>query len=273
MDYYKILGVDKSASAEDIKQAYRKLAMKHHPDRGGNVSEFQKIQEAYNTLSDPKKKSEYDNPPQQAFHQFTGAPPSFEDIFAHFGNMGPFGEIFGRRAQTPKNKTLNVQTQISLEDAFTGKEVLATIQLPSGKEQTIEIKIPPGIQNGTTLRLAGMGDDSHTELPRGDLNITVQIAPHPRFQRQGDDLVCDLEINCIDAILGKTVLVDTIDGRTFEVKINPGTQPGQMLSIQGQGMPNMRDNRFKGRLLININIVVPTNITDEQKDILKKYFS
>lgn len=274
-DYYKILGVDRSASEDEIKKSYRKLAMKHHPDRGGNQAEFQKIQEAYAVLSDAQKRAEYDNPQPQGggFHFNGGFPPGFEDFFAQFGG-DPFGGIFGqRRPQQPKNKNLNISATVSLEEAYSGKEIIASIKLPSGKEQVIEIKVPPGIQDGTTLRLAGMGDDTYGNISRGDIHISIRILPHTIFHRQGDDLIQNVSISCIDAMLGKDIKVNTIDGKTIEVKIPEGVSVGQIIALQGLGMPNMRDNRFKGRMLLNLQIFIPSNLTEQQKSLLRQNFT
>jgi DnaJ-class molecular chaperone len=187
-----------------------------------------------------------------------------------FGNGNPFGDVFGRRPQPVRNRTLNLQTQISLEDAFHGKDMIATIQLPSGRDQILEIKIPAGVADGTTLRLAGMGDDSIGNMPRGDIHLSVHVMPHHEYQRQGDNLVKPLKINCIDAMLGKTVQFTTIDNRTLEINIAPGTQHGQTLAVQGYGMPNMSNSYMKGRLLLNINITIPTNISEDQKHLLRQ---
>jgi curved DNA-binding protein len=274
MDYYSTLGVAKTATPDEIKKAYRKLASQHHPDKGGDTKKFQEIEEAYRTLSDSEKRAQYDNPQPQFGGFGGGMPPGFEDIFAQAfgGGNHPFGDIFGRRQQPQRNRTMNLNATISLNDAFSGKEILATIKLPSGREQVIEIKIPPGVSDGTVLRLAGMGDDSFPNMPRGDIHLNVVITDHPIFARQGDDLIRNIEITCVEAMLGKVVEVETLDGKTLEVKINPGTQPGQMMSAQGYGMPNMRDSRFKGRLLMNIIVTVPKFLTDEQKQALEKVF-
>lgn len=268
-DFYNTLGVDKNADQEEIKRAYRRLAATHHPDRGGDTKKFQDIQVAYETLSDPQKRAQYDNPQPQGFpggfhfHTGGGFPPGFEEIFGD-----AFGGMF--RRQPPRNRSLNIQAEISLEEAYHGKDLMATINLPSGKQQLVDIKIPAGIQDGITLRLAGMGDDSVPNVPKGDLHLTVRVRPHPTFQRQGDDLIKNIEVNAIDAILGKNLYVETIERKTLEVKIAPGTQHGQIYSIPNHGMPNMNDNRFKGRLLINVIIKIPTDLTEKQKQLLRQ---
>lgn len=273
-DYYNILGVDRTANADDIKRAYRKLAAQHHPDRGGDTAKFQEIQQAYDTLSDPEKRSQYDNPAPQGFpggFQFhgNGFPPGFEEIFSSFPDA--FGGMF--RRSPARNKTLNIQTSITLEDSFFGKELIANINLPSGRNQTIEIKIPKGIQDGTTLRLSNMGDDSIPNLPRGDIHLTVRVQPNSNFQRQGDDLIKSIDLNCLDAIIGKNIRINTIDQKELEIKIAPGTQHGQVFSIQGYGMPNIQNNLMRGRLLIQTNIVIPTNLSDSQKQLIKQIIS
>ena len=132
MNYYETLGVSKNATPDEIKRAFRKLASQHHPDKGGDTQKFQEIQAAYDTLGDPEKKAAYDNP-QPQFQQFGGMPSGFEDIFNAFGGGNPFGDMFGRRPQRqqPRNKTLNLQTGISLEDAFFGKDLTLSVTLPT----------------------------------------------------------------------------------------------------------------------------------------------
>jgi curved DNA-binding protein len=274
MDYYNILGVDRSASQDDIKKAYRKLAAKHHPDRGGDTAKFQEISVAYDTLGDVDKKAQYDNPqPQGGFQQYGGMPPGFEDILRGFGG-GPFGDIFGQRRQQPvRNRIMNLQTQITLEEAFSGKELIANIQLPSGREQLLEVKIPAGVRDGTTLRLSEMGDDSISGVPRGDIHLTIHVIPHAVFQRNNDDLVRTLDVNSLEAIIGCLKQFTTLDNKTLEINIPPGTQHGQIMSVQGYGMPFMQDNRMRGRLLITINLKTPTNLTDQQKDLIRQIVS
>jgi len=271
-DYYSILGVPKGASADEIKKAYRKMASQHHPDKGGDTQTFQQIEEAYRTLSDDKKRSEYDNP-QQPFQDPFGPfmhPSGFENIFRHFGG---FGDIFGRQNRPAQNRTVGIQTTISLEDAFQGKDLIANITLPNGRDQVLNVKIPPGIQNGTVLRLAGMGEDTAPGIPRGDIHLTINIAEHPLFHRQGDDLVQEMNMPVWSAILGEKVLIKTIDGKELELTVPPGTQFGQTLSVQGCGMPNMQDSRLRGRLLIKVKITIPTNLTEVQKANLRVIIS
>lgn len=267
-DHYSTLGVQRGASAEDIKKAYRKMASQHHPDKGGDTQKFQQIEEAYRTLSDDNARSQYDNPQPQYQDPFGGHNP-FEDIFRHFGQQHPFADMFGGRGRPVRNRTVNVQTNISLEDAYYGKELLANITLPNGKDQMINVKIPAGIQNGTTLRLSGLGEDTIPGVPRGDIHFTVVINEHSTFRRDGDDLITELTIPIWYAILGEKVMIKTIDNRDLELTIPPGTQFDQIMSVQGAGMPNMNDNRFKGRMLIKLKMSIPTNLTDKQKSLIK----
>jgi curved DNA-binding protein len=275
-NYYKILGVDQNADQAQIKQAYRRLAAKNHPDRGGNTADFQKIQSAYDVLSNPEKKQQYDNPQtHQAFHQGnSGFPPGFEEIFAQFGGFGnPFGFNFRYQQAQPKNKHINLQHTITLEEAFSGNNLIANITLPSGRNQTIDITIPRGIQDGMVLRLNGIGDDTYPNLPKGDIHLTINVKPHEKFTRQGDDLTMPLGINAIDAIVGKTYKIFTIDNQTVEIALPAGIQHGQKIAIEGRGMPNINDNRVLGKLILNVEIQIPTNLTPAQQLQLKQIFN
>lgn len=272
-DLYKTLGVNNSATQDDIKRAYRNLASKHHPDRGGNTAKFQEIQAAYATLSDSQKRAEYDNPAPQMFHggmphgfHHGGIPPGFEQFFNNFGGFD--GGFVNRPPR--QNKTVNLQVSVSLEDAFTGKEILANVTLPSGREQIINIKLPAGVHDGTVLRLAELGDDSIPNMPRGDVTLSVSVANNPYFIRQGNDLIKNVELSMWDAALGTTIMVTTIDNKVLEVNIHPGTQYGQILGIQNGGMPDFNNPSMRGRLLLNTTIKMPVFLSEEQRSLLEK---
>jgi curved DNA-binding protein len=267
-EHYETLGIPPNATQDEIKSAYRKLASKHHPDKGGDTATFQKVQAAYETLGDAQKRAEYDSPQPQhnGFHFHSGdfGGHSFEDILRGFGGFGGF--------QPPprRNQTVNLHTTITLDEAFSGKEMVGNVRMPNGKEQVINFKIPPGVQDGTMIRLRELGDDSIPGVPRGDIHLTVTVLGHHEFQREGDDLVKNIDISAFDAMLGLDMEVFTIEGKKLNVTIPEGTQPGVTLAAQGHGMPNMHDNRFRGRLLLRINVVVPTNLSDLQKDLIRQ---
>ena len=272
MDYYSTLGVNRNATEDDIKKAYRKMAMKHHPDRGGDEQAFKQISEAYEILSDPQKKQMVDmgvDPKaQQAgghrhqqspfeFHFNTG---NFENVFNNFGfgGGGPFG---GR--QPPRNKTININVDLSLQDVLNGKELDAELAVPNGRKKVINISIPAGIESGQQIRYQGMGDNSIPGIPPGDLIVNIRVAPHPIFRRDGDSLLVEKDISVWDAILGCNLTLQTIDGKNLNITIPFGTQPETVLSCRNEGVPNMR-NRQRGNLLIKIKVVVPKNLTAEQ---------
>jgi curved DNA-binding protein len=265
-DHYATLGVDKSATQDQIKQAYRKLAMKHHPDRnGGDDVEFKKIQEAYDVLRNTESRSAYDNSqPQFSFHDVQH---EFQDLFS---SIGGFGNIFSNRRQSTRNKTLNLQTSITLTDAYTGKEFIAELKLPSGKSQVINVKIPAGVHDGNTIRLTGLGDDSISNVPRGDIILGIRVINDTDFVRQNDDLIKSVEISMWDAALGSSIHIETIDKKLFDIKINAGTQHSQILAIPNAGMPNINNPNLRGRMLLKISVKIPTFLTDEQRQLLEQ---
>ena len=202
-DYYQTLGVSESASPEEIKKAYRSLANKHHPDKGGDQAKFKDISVAYDTLSDAQKKAEYD---QQRMY---GGGPEVRfttggfDPFGHMFGQGfpqghPFGDIFGNmRGQMRRNRDLNIQCQISILDSYLGKQLEANYKMPSGVTQTVVINVPPGISHGETIRYNGLGDDSVPGAPRGNLNVTIVVLPDANFRRAGDDMYTTLYLSLI----------------------------------------------------------------------------
>jgi curved DNA-binding protein len=276
MEYYTTLGINKDASADEIKRAYRGLASKHHPDKGGDTAMFQKIQEAYATLSDPEKKSQYDNPspfghnPNGGWQQ--AEPQGFEHFFHQFGPQ--FNDIFGgRQARPQRNRNINLQAEITLEDAYAGKEIIASYRLGNGQERTFEVKIPPGVHDGINLRIAGAGDSTNKMVPAGDAMLTIRVLPHSRFQRNGIDLIEQITISAWDAILGKDLLIKTIDNSSITIKIKEGTQPESMLRLQGYGMPDLQRTTVRGNHMIAIKVQIPDNLTEFQKTTLKSILS
>jgi curved DNA-binding protein len=267
-DYYQTLGVTPNASEAEIKKAYRSLANKHHPDKGGDQATFKDISVAYDILSDNQKKAEYDQQrmggPQVRFH--TGGMPDFGDIFgAQFGGHSPFGDIFGR--QVRRNKDLNIQCQISLLDSYLGKQLEANYRLPSGKNQAVVINVPPGVTHGDTIRYGGLGDDTFPQAPRGNLNVTIIVSPDPNYERRGDDLYTSVKINPIEAIIGCQKVVKSITGQEMEIDIRGGVgSTSREYASTGQGFSNPH-NGTRGRFVTEV-IIEPLTVTNP--DILKK---
>lgn len=276
MDYYNTLGISKDASPDEIKRAYRSLASKHHPDKGGDTATFQKVQEAYATLSDPEKRSAYDNPSpfgqrsDGGWQQAGGVPPGFEQFFHQFSN-NPFGDMFGRRPQ--RNRNINLQTEITLEEAFYGKEIIASYRVGNGQDRTFEVKIPPGCYDGIVLRIAGAGDQHYAGMPPGDAMLSVRVLPHPRFQRNGNDLVEQITISAWDAMLGKDLEIKTISKENLTVRIREGTQPDSFLRVQGYGMCELNNPNIRGNHMIAIKVKIPDNLTEYQKNTLRSITS
>lgn len=252
MDYYKTLGVSKNASSDDIKKAYKKLAMKHHPDKGGDSETFARINEAYETLKDPQKRSVYDNPQPQYQFNTGNMPHGFEDMFAQFG--------FGRRQA--KNKDMRLQVIIEFEEQWTGKPITASYRLMSGRNETVDIRIPPGVTHNETIRYAGLGDDSIPNIQRGNLLVHVQVRPHAYYKRDGDNIIATKMVDIFDLLLGTNITVDSPTGRSFSLKIPRGTNPGTTFSINGHGIPNVRSGR-QGNIYVKIDAKIP--VIDDAK--------
>jgi DnaJ-class molecular chaperone len=181
---------------------------------------------------------------------------NFEDIFSNFG----FG--FGTRPMR-RNKSFNINVEITLEEVLSGKELNAEVGVPGGRSRVINISIPPGIDGGQQIRYEGMGDDSINGIPPGDLHVNVYVKLHPLFKREGDSLVYEKSISVWDALLGTTINIDTLDGRNIDITVPPGTQPETILSCRGEGLPNMR-TRQRGNLLIKIKVSIPKNLSFSQ---------
>lgn len=276
MSYYSTLGLQPGASPEEIKKAFKKAAMKHHPDRGGDEATFKKINEAYEVLSDPQKKQMVDmgmdplNPHQgrggnQDFYFHTG-PGGFEDVFAHFG-FNPFGGF--QQQQKRRNASVQISIEITLLDVLNGKNMDAEISMPGGKKKLVTINIPSGVEHGQQIKYGGMGDNSIPGSPPGDLIVNVKVKPHDIFRREHNNLVCEWKMPVWDAILGSTINIGTIDGRTISVNIPPGTQPDTVFSCSGEGVPDVR-SKTKGNLLVKVKIGIPKNLSDQQREIINQ---
>jgi curved DNA-binding protein len=268
-DFYQTLGVGETASADEIKKAYRSLANKHHPDKGGDQARFKDISVAYDTLSNDQKRQEYDHqrrfPQGQQFHFNTGNPFQGGDPFSHmFGGGSPFGDIFGQmRGGHPgqrRNRDLNIQCQVSLLDSFTGKQVEASFQLPSGRQQTVMINVPAGINTGETIRYNGLGDDSVPQMPRGNLNVTVIVHQDPNFERRGDDLYTNIDITPVEAMIGCKKTIKTLTGERLEIDVRAGVETGVEFASHGNGFKNLSHGQ-KGKLVGVVRIKTPA-ITD-----------
>jgi curved DNA-binding protein len=305
-DYYKILAIEKTASAEEIKKAYRKLALKWHPDKNPNnkaaEDKFKKISEAYAVLSDIQKRKDYDmyGSADQFRQRYTQ-----EDIFRGFdlndilrgfgfGDLGgkgsrtfrtsrgggytftqndSFSDIFeGERqrfSRVPqKGQDFEYNLSITLEESVLGAEKKLSLQKEDSIEE-ISFKIPPGINSGKKLRLAGKGSPGVDGGPPGDLYLFINILPHPIFARDGHDLYIEKAISFTQAILGTSIDVPTLDGATKRIKIGPGTQNNTKIRMKGFGVPGLKGTD-KGDQFVKITIEVPKRLNDKQLQLVRK---
>jgi len=344
-DYYDILGVSRTAKDAEIKAAFRKLAMQHHPDRNpGDIEcehRFKEINEAYDVLKDGDKRAAYDRFGHAAFEQGLGAgaagfgadfASTFADIFDDFFGMG--GARRGGRGGRERGADLRYNMEITLEDAFQGKAAQINIPIPvtceacsgtgaksgtkpkicascggagkvrhaqgfftlertcvacQGRGQVIEqpcptcsgsgrvtrsrtlaVNIPPGVEDGTRIRLAGEGEAGVRGGPSGDLYIFLSLAAHAFFQRDGADLHCRVPVSMVTAALGGEFELPTIDGSNSRVKIPPGTQSGRRFRLSGKGMPVLRSKQ-SGDMYVQVMVETPQNLTKRQRELLMEF--
>jgi len=256
MDHYNTLGVSRTASPEEIKKAYRKLAMQHHPDQGGDISKFHAINEAYETLGDPNKKSLYDNPQHQSnpMHpggfSFTSNGFDFNDIFRQaFGQRGP--NPFENSPFRQTQQLYRTRLEVSLLASYHGEEKLLQVSTPTGTN-TIKIKVPPGTNSGDQVKYDGLIDGAH-------LIIEFIVSPDLKFDRRGNDLYFNLPISVLDLIVGTTIDFRTIDGKMLSVNIPPNTQPNKQIKISGEGMPISNSGNYGDQILL-LKPILPDNI-------------
>jgi molecular chaperone DnaJ len=343
-DYYEVLGVGRDAGEEEIKRAYRRLALKYHPDKNpgsrGAEDNFKEASEAYEVLRDREKRQIYDRFGHeglegQGFKGFSG----FEDIFSNFGDIFEeffgFGTRRGRRTRARPGNSLRYDLSMSLEEAFHGKEeqivfarqeacatctgsglepgstyqtcatcqgrgqvirsqgffqVSTTCPMCHGEGQMvtdpckdcggrgkiraqreIKIKVPPGVDTGSQLRLRAEGEPGEHGGPPGDLIVLIHIQAHDFFFREGDDLICEIPISFVQAALGDTISIPTIDGEDQELEIPHGTQPNAVLKIRAKGMPSLKARGRRGDLYIKLDVKVPSKLNQRQKELLQAF--
>ncbi len=303
-DYYETLGVDRNASDAEIKKAYRKLARKYHPDVNKDKEaeeRFKQVNEAHEVLKDPEKRKRYDQlgpdwqagqdfkpppgwenvhfqfssgPQAEAFHFGGGFSDFFEALFG--GSMGGGGAARVRQASwVMRGQDHEAQIEISLEDAYRGATRTITLQGheidPQGQVrptvQNIQVKIPPGVTDGTRIRLSGKGAEGMGGGTPGDLYLRVNIEPHPRFRVEGHDLVVEVPVTPWEAALGSTVEVPVMDG-TVNLKIPAGSQSGQKLRLRGKGLP--KKGSQKGDLFVRLKIAVPKDLSKREEELFSE---
>ena len=301
-DYYKTLGVPRTATADEIKKAFRKLARKHHPDAGGDEAKFKELNEAYEVLSDEKKRALYDQygtANENQIPQGWGGGQGFnvEDIFGGggaggfggswadilesirhgegaFGGNWDFGGGFGGQPQPRRGQDMNVTLNVTFDEAFNGTEKRITVRIPGKSESdTHTVKVPAGAVDGGRVRLKGQGAPGENGGAAGDLLITTKIDAHPYFGRDKADVTVDLPINVAEAALGASIVVPTPDSKKIKVKVPAGTQDGKVLTIKGKGAPDLKNKGQFGNLKIQIHVEVPTDMNDEQKKAMEDFLA
>lgn len=311
-DYYRILGVNKSASSDEIRRAYRKLARKYHPDVNPNDPEaearFKEINEAYEVLRDPEKRSKYDRlgANWQRYQQSGGEPGGFDwsqwfagggapgggqrvyteygdldDLFGQggfseffqsifggrgarstdFGGRGTRSTGFGQQARSLRGRDLEHTVEVSLEEAYHG-----TTRILQVGDRRLEVKIPRGVTTGSRVRVAGEGEPGQGGGRPGDLYLNIQVQPHPRYRREGDDLYMTLPVDLYTMILGGEVVVPTLKGQV-SLRIPAGTRTGQSFRLRGQGMPLLRKPDQFGDLYVEVQPILPTSLSEREKEL------
>jgi len=290
IDYYKILGVEKVATQDDIKKAYRKLARKLHPDINPNDKEaskkFQQLNEANEVLSDPEKRKKYDQygkdwahgeayekaKQQQQSRSEQSGQPHFGGSFDEEGFSDFFGSMFGNRSGGQRQvkfrgQDYNSELQLSLKEVYTTHQQTFTV---NGKN--LRVTVPAGIENGQTIKLTGHGGPGVNGGPNGDLYITFTISNTPELKRVGNDLYTSAEIDLYTAILGGEVIIETLSGK-IKLKVNPETQTGTKIRVKGKGFPLYKTEGQFGDLYVTYNVKIPTRLTDKQKELFNQLAS
>ncbi|MDO4399799.1 MAG: DnaJ C-terminal domain-containing protein [Coriobacteriia bacterium] len=296
-DYYKILGVSRTADADEIKKAYRKLARKHHPDAGGDEAKFKEINEAYEVLSDEKKRKMYD--------QFGTANGNQIPFGGGYGGGNPFGGAAGagfasinwadilesmRRGEgafggfdflnmngngpgspmPTQGSDVKAEIHITFEEALEGCMKTLVMRMPNGEKENVSVKVPAGAVDGGRLRIRGKGNPGQNGGPNGNLLVTTRIHKHPWFTRDGADVLLTVPVSPAEAALGAVVTVPTPDGKRANVKIPAGTQNGKHLVMSGKGARKLKGSGY-GDFRMTVEIALPTTLSDAQREALEAY--
>ena len=291
-DYYSILGVNRNANDKEIKQAFRKLARKHHPDVNPGdksaESKFKEINNAYEVLSDPEKRKKYDRFGENWQHaeQFAGqpgAPHGFPGQGANFeyvdlSDMGDLGDLsdlfggfsrgFGTRTKTRRprrGQDVEYAAEVTLEEAYHSSTRVVTDMTG----HRLEVKVPPGVKDGSRIKVTGKGGPGSNGGPNGDLFLVITVKPHHVFQRKESDLHVDISVPLIDAVLGGEVAVPSLKGKNLALIIPPETQNGKVFRLTGQGMPKMGASK-NGDLFAKVNVVLPQKLNDGERDLFQQ---
>lgn len=305
-DYYKTLGVPRTATADEIKSAYRKLARVYHPDAGGDEEKFKEINEAYEVLSDEKKRKIYDtygtadeNQIPQGWSTNGGTTSDFftsngfnswADILESirrgegaFGTEWEFGGSNGRtngratasssnsRPRARKGQDMNVTLNVTFDEAFKGTEKRVTVRVPGrDNPETLTVKVPAGAVDGGRLRFKGKGGPGENGGEPGDLLVTTKIGEHPYFSRDGADVLLEVPVSISEAALGAKVTIPSPDGTKMRVRVPAGTQDGATFTVKGKGAPRVNEGGT-GDLKLTIKVVVPTDMNDEQREAMEDF--
>lgn len=279
MTHYDTLGVSESATHDEIKKAYRKLAMQHHPDKGGNTEKFQEIQTAYNIIGDEQSRAQYDAERRGGFRfnvngqDMHGVPPEMEEMLRNFGfsfgqGFAGHGDPFAQFRQPRRNKDIQVDIVVTLVSTLESQTKTISVQNSNGERFPVDVQIPKGVRPNSTIKYPGLGDSLFETLPRGDLYVRIQVEGDPRFAINHLDLVTTVDISAIHAIIGHEVGIDGLDNKKFLITIPAGTQHGTKFRIPNQGLYAMNQTQ-RGSLIVIVNIVIPNNLSPSQLESLK----
>lgn len=258
-DPYRILGVSRDATPEQIKSAYRKLAKEYHPDRNrepGSEDRFKEVTAAYEMLRDPERHKMGEQAHRSPHFGFSFDGVDIDDILASF-----------HMRQRQRGNDLTTYCTITLEEAFSGKDATLAVRTSVGVKH-VTVRIPPGVDDNSRLRVPGAGEKIIAAHPTGDLYVVIRIAPHPVFSRAAQNILVQQPIDALDAILGGEIDIPTLDGSTLRVAITPGTQNGQRLRVTGRGMPVLGTHGQRGDMIVALTIRIPTNLDDETRSLL-----